>query len=233
MNEKHTSKSRANRFEKKRRSTKWLTWLIPAGSVLAVLFISVLIFGGDDQKGQAQKSEETPSVESETEEDQNNQDAGEEETQSSDSADENKEEQEEPSDKQKVSLEGFEELKPIEDEEGLKIEKSEDPNVERVVTKDWSVVATEQELSGEHRITYEEGSKDYQELLQAVRNAVGLSEDNIIYWWVGNGGGPNKAVATVSDKNETGYLRVHVEWVDGQGYKPVKLEVLKEKEVNR
>jgi cytoskeletal protein RodZ len=226
MSNKQSPQSRSNRFEKKRRSTKWLTWLVGAGSVFMVLFISLWFFGDDEQTGKAQ---ETKEVEAEDhQETEGNQDK----ESDSDSADEKEknatEEQEEQSEKHQVSIENFEELKPIEDEEGLKIEKSENPNVERVITKDWPVIPTEMETNAEHSITYQPGSQDYKELQQAIRSAVGLSENNIIYWRVENRGGPQKAISVVSDKNKTGYLRVHVDWIDGQGYKPVKLEVLNE-----
>ncbi|SFJ18339.1 Protein of unknown function [Halobacillus dabanensis] len=225
MSNKKSPQSRSSRFEKKRRSTKWLTWLVGAGSVFMVLFISLWVFGDDEQTGKAQEAEE---VETETHQNEDETQDNKDKKSDSEAADgkDAEKEQEEQSDKHQVSIEDFDELKPIEDEEGLKIQKSDDPNVERVITKDWPVIPTEMETNAEHSITYQSGSQDYKELQQAIRSAVGLSEDNIIYWTVENRGGPQKAISVVSDKNKTGYLRVHVNWVDGQGYKPVKLEVL-------
>ncbi|MCA1021672.1 YrrS family protein [Halobacillus litoralis] len=223
MADKHTSESRTGRFEKKRQWTKRLPWLAGAAGVCVVLLISLILFNGNDQTGQAQKPEEEQQTEitkSETEEVQKNE------------SPEEPEEETDP-DKTSVSMEGFEELEPIKEEEGVKIEESDNPNVESVVTKDWPVIPTEMDTNGSHSITYQEGTQDYKELQEAARSAVNLSKDNIIYWWVGNDGGPQRAVVTVSDKNKTGYLRVYVQWVDNEGYKPVKLEVLKEKVVNR
>ena len=226
MSNKQSPQSRSSRFEKKRRSTKWLTLLVGAGSVFMVLFISLWVFGDNEQTGKAQDSEEVEAEDhqkkEETQDKESDSKAADEKEKST------KEEQEEQSEKHQVSIEDFEELKPIEDEKGLKIEESENPNVERVITKDWPVIPTEMESNAEHSITYQSGSQDYRELQQAIRSAVGLSEDNIIYWTVENRGGPQKAISVVSDKNKTGYLRVHVDWIDGQGYKPVKLEVLNE-----
>ncbi|MGR9049281.1 YrrS family protein [Halobacillus faecis] len=231
MSNKQSPYSRSGRYEKKRRGTKMLTWLVGAGSVFMVLLVGLMVFGGEDQKGQAQdtasqevtKEEEGPKEDSQAE-------AGEtSDKNDKEEIDKQEEDTEEKSDKQQVSIEEFEELKPIEDEKGLKIEKSDDPNVERVITKDWPVIPTEMETNGEHRITYQSGSQDYKELQEAIRSAVGLSEDNIIYWDVSNRGHHQKAKATVSDKNKTGYLRVQIDWIEGQGYKPVKLEILKNK----
>lgn len=226
MSNKQSPYSRSGRYEKKRRGTKMLTWLVGAGGVFMLLLIGIMVFGGEEQKGQAQ-DKESPQV---TKEEQgSNEDASAETGKKSDKEDKEVKDTEEQSDKQQVSIEEFEELKPIEDEKGLKIEKSDDPNVERVITKDWPVIPTEMETNGEHGITYQPGTQDYEELKQAIRSAVGLSEDNIIYWDVSNRGHHQKAKATVSDKNKTGYLRVQIDWIDGQGYKPVKLEILKNK----
>ncbi|WP_051254689.1 YrrS family protein [Halobacillus kuroshimensis] len=223
MADKHTSESRTGRFEKKRQWTKRLPWLAGAAGVFAVLLISLMLFNGNDQTGQAQNPEE-----------EQQEDTAKDETQEEQEKEAEKEPEEEADpDKTSVSLEGFEELEPIKEEEGLQIEESDDPNVESVVTKDWPVIPTEMDTNGSHSISYNEGTQDYKELQEAARSAVNLSEDNIIYWWIGNDGGPQKAVVTVSDKNKTGYLRVHVQWVDNEGYKPVKLEVLKEKVVER
>ncbi|MBN8236718.1 YrrS family protein [Halobacillus kuroshimensis] len=223
MADKHTSESRTGRFEKKRQWTKRLPWLAGAAGVFAVLLISLMLFNGNDQTGQAQNPEE-----------EQQEDTAKDETQEEQEKEAEKEPEEEADpDKTSVSLEGFEELEPIKKEEGLQIEESDDPNVESVVTKDWPVVPTEMDTNGSHSISYNKGTQDYKELQEAVRSAVNLSKDNIIYWWIGNDGGPQRAVATVSDKSETGYLRVHVQWVDNEGYKPVKLEVLKEKVVER
>ncbi|WP_406944439.1 DUF1510 family protein [Halobacillus sp. SY10] len=231
MSNKQSPYSRSGRYEKKRRGTKMLTWLVGAGSVFMVLLIGLLVFGGEDQKGQAQETESQEVTKEDQGQNEDSQAEADENTDKNDKDEKDKsgEDTEEESDKQQVSIEKFEELKPIEDEKGLKIEKSDDPNVERVITKDWPVIPTEMETNGEHGITYQSGTQDYNELKQAIRSAVGLSEDNIIYWDVSNRGHPQKAKATVSDKNKTGYLRVHIDWIDGQGYKPVRLEVLKNK----
>ncbi|GEN51984.1 YrrS family protein [Halobacillus faecis] len=231
MSNKQSPYSRSGRYEKKRRSTKVLTWLVGAGSVFMVLLVGLMIFGGEDQKGQAKdtKSQEV-SMEDQGQNDDSQAEADENsEEKDKEATDKQAEDTEEQPEKQQVSIGEFEELKPIEDEKGLKIEKSDDPNVERVITKDWPVIPTEMDTNGEHGITYQSGTQDYEELKQAIRSAVGLSEDNIIYWDVSNRGHHQKAKATVSDKNKTGYLRVQIDWIEGQGYKPVKLEILKNK----
>ena len=45
-------------------------------------------------------------------------------------------------------------------------------------------------------------------------------------WFLGNGGSPSTAVGTVSAKNDSKSYRVNLEWVDGSGWKPVKVQEL-------
>lgn len=90
------------------------------------------------------------------------------------------------------------------------------------VEENWEPVGTEQE--GEHVTDFTKGSQDWEEMTQAVGSATGLSNDNMIVWWMGNGGASNKAISTVSTKDKGTYYRVQLEWVNGSGWKPVKVE---------
>ncbi len=90
------------------------------------------------------------------------------------------------------------------------------------IEQDWESVGTEQE--GEHVTDFTKGSQDWEEMTQAVSSATGLSNDNMIVWWMGNGGAPDKASSTVSTKDKGTYYRVQLEWVNGSGWKPVKVE---------
>lgn len=105
------------------------------------------------------------------------------------------------------------------------IQSSDDPLVEKVIIDpSWEVNPTNQ--TGEHVSAFEEGHIDYEEKLVAIRNAVQLDENNIIYWSVRNNGGPNQSVAVVSTGEKTDYYRVYIEWIDQKGWKPVKVEKL-------
>src|SRR5699024_2559920 len=48
MDNKQPSYSRLNRFEKKRRNTRWLSIFIIIGSILIVAFIAILVFSNPD-----------------------------------------------------------------------------------------------------------------------------------------------------------------------------------------
>ena len=48
----------------------------------------------------------------------------------------------------------------------------------------------------------------------------------MIVWFLGNGGRPDKSIGVVSSNNKSEIHRVYLQWVDGQGWKPEKMEVL-------
>ncbi|SDZ86371.1 cell envelope-related function transcriptional attenuator common domain-containing protein [Thalassobacillus cyri] len=114
------------------------------------------------------------------------------------------------------------------DQEDTKDEPRQDsgkPNVSEVITKNWSVVPTQQE--NHTIITFEKGTLDWEEMTTAVAKGTGLANSDMILWWA-EGQGTDRAIATVTNKAQTENYRVYVSWVDGAGYKPVKVEVLYE-----
>lgn len=78
--------------------------------------------------------------------------------------------------------------------------------------------------TGKHTTSFEKGSADWNEMTQALASGTGLDPANMTILWLGNGGAPNKAVGTVSAKNDPKKYKVYLEWVDGAGWKPVKVE---------
>lgn len=107
------------------------------------------------------------------------------------------------------------------------IVESDDPNViKAVVHPDWEPIGTQQ--TGEHITQYDEGSRDRIEMEEAISYASGVERDNMIVWWLENGGAPDKVIGTISTKDQTEVYRVYIEWIDGKGWKPVRLEQLRE-----
>ncbi|WP_409370125.1 YrrS family protein [Lysinibacillus sp. 38-6] len=102
---------------------------------------------------------------------------------------------------------------------------SDDPIVNRVVTdKNWKPTPTTQ--TGAHVSSYDSSSVDWAEKLATVTAVTGITNDNMIVWRVQNNGGANKAIATVSTKDKSEMYRVSMEWIDNEGWLPVKLEQL-------
>ncbi len=102
---------------------------------------------------------------------------------------------------------------------------SEDELVaESVVNSAWEPIGTTQ--TGDHVSQYTIESVDWDEKKQALAYATGLPKDSMIFWKIKNGGGPQKSIGIVSSRDSVEKYRVYLEWVDGQGWKPVKMEVL-------
>lgn len=105
------------------------------------------------------------------------------------------------------------------------VDSSTDSNVAEVQTNpNWEAYPTEQ--TGEHVSTFEKGDIDYEEKLKAIFSVTDLQQDNSFIWSVRNNGSTQSAIGVVSSRNKEKIYRVSIEWVDGQGWKPVKLEVL-------
>ncbi|WP_035322529.1 YrrS family protein [Peribacillus kribbensis] len=103
---------------------------------------------------------------------------------------------------------------------------ADDSNVKKAYKNDsWKPVGTTQQ--GEHVAKYDQGSQDWNEMEKALAYGAGINPDNITVWWIQNNGSPNSAVGTVSAKDNDQAYRVFIDWVDGQGWKPVKVELLK------
>lgn len=102
---------------------------------------------------------------------------------------------------------------------------SDDPIVDCVITDEsWQPTPTTQ--TGAHVSSYDPGSVDWQEKVATITSVTGIEEDNMIIWRIGNNGGADTAIATVSTNDKTAMYRVSMEWVNNEGWLPVKLEVL-------
>lgn len=123
---------------------------------------------------------------------------------------------------------------PVEEEEEastepelVKVEGSGDKNVVNTYTSEsWKPIGTEQ--TGVHTISFKKGSTDWNEMTKAIAYGAGIDEASMHLWWLNNGGTPNSAVGTVSAGNNPQSFRVYIEWIAGEGWKPIKVEELKE-----
>ncbi|MFJ9383178.1 YrrS family protein [Peribacillus sp. NPDC101481] len=108
----------------------------------------------------------------------------------------------------------------------VEVEGSGDGNVAATYKSEgWKPVGTEQ--SGEHTTSFDKGSVDWNEMSKAIASGAGIDEGSMKLWWLQNGGSSNTAIGTVSEGDNPKTFRVYIEWVDGSGWKPVKVEELK------
>lgn len=123
-----------------------------------------------------------------------------------------------------ISTDDQEETDSTDVEETMIVEEGTNPNVNKtIIDPAWKPIGTEQ--TGEHETVFNKDSIDWQEMEQAMAHAAGIPRDNMTTWYISNGG-PNKAIGTVSPKDGEQAFRVYIEWVDGQGWKPTKVEEL-------
>ncbi|HLQ83455.1 MAG TPA: YrrS family protein [Pseudogracilibacillus sp.] len=101
---------------------------------------------------------------------------------------------------------------------------SNDSNVVKSYSGDWSPVGTTQK--GTHKTNYSNGSKDRKEIKKAVSQVTGVSESDMIEWRVENGGN-KKVEATITNGKQTETYRVYLTWIDNKGWKVTKYEELK------
>ncbi|MBR3120226.1 YrrS family protein [Paenibacillus sp. 7884-2] len=206
--------SRLNKFEKRRKNTKLISIFLIAGALLIIILLGMWLFGGGDDETE----EQTGNNENEssdfliTEEDEED-------------AEGNNPEQEESENDLASDEEAENENEENNADEEIETESAEpsDDNVAEAYTGDWSPVGTEQE--GPHTTTFDEGSQDRIEMRRAITQATGLTGDDMIEWWIENGG-DQKVIATVSDTAETEVFRVFLSWVDNEGWQPTKVEIL-------
>ncbi|PGY07510.1 YrrS family protein [Bacillus sp. AFS031507] len=91
----------------------------------------------------------------------------------------------------------------------------------------WQPVGTSQ--TGEHTPVYDQSSADWQEMLNAISYATGLDKGNMTVYWLGRDRSTtNGSFGTVASKDKQQKFNVYLQWVDGQGWKPTKVEELAE-----
>lgn len=113
-------------------------------------------------------------------------------------------------------------IKESDDSQAVVTEGGKDSNViKTIVNPSWEPVGTVQ--TGEHVNQY--SGVDWDEMVKAISYATGIDENNMTIYFLGNNG-PNKSVGTVYTKDKKEIYRVYIEWVDGKGWKPTKVEQL-------
>ncbi len=111
------------------------------------------------------------------------------------------------------------------DEEVIVKEGEDGSGVEKVIENpNWEPIGTVQ--TGEHVATYDKESTDWGEMVQAISYATNVPEDQMTILWLGNNGSPHDAVGTIQNKQDQQKYRVMITWVDNEGWKPTKVEVL-------
>lgn len=215
----YNSRSRVNKFEKRRKNTKAITLLVILGSVLLLVLFMIFTFGGKD------KHEVQPNL-NDNEIEENN---GQVEDETDQPAENNTNENTGDHTDHETDNENDENVSDNHDEdETVILEPSNDDNVISAFSRNWDPIGTKQ--SEPHTIQYDKGTQDRNEMEEAVRLATGL--DDMIVWWLGRGG-DQKVIATVSSSDQTETYRVYLSWITEQGWQPTSVEVLQVNDKHR
>ncbi|MFD0943522.1 YrrS family protein [Savagea faecisuis] len=107
--------------------------------------------------------------------------------------------------------------KPEQDEDSIVIET--------IVDTSWEPIGTKQ--TGYHESKYDGKSIDWHEKREAIAYATLFDVDDLIFWKIKNGGDEQRSIGIVSTFDEKHKYRVYLQWEDGKGWKPTKLEVLR------
>lgn len=208
--------SRFNQRDQKRKLNKIYNIAITIVSILIVIVATTIFLSND---GSTEKA--TPEPKQVNEKNQKKA----EKTEEKEDATSVKEDEDSEEDSEASESETDEEKD--KDAELVEVEESSDSNVAKAYTSEsWKPVGTEQ--SGEHTTSFEKDSVDWNEMRKAIALGAGVDEGSMKLWWLQNGGSPNAAIGTASDGDDSQTYRVHIEWEDGSGWKPVKVEELKE-----
>jgi len=218
----------------KKNSNKILNIMIAVVLLLIVVVGATIVMGGGDEKASSNaadtETKDTDKSNKNAEKDDKSvsldEDKKSEEKENEDKKDEEKKSDEE---KQKDKASEEEDTVKLEGEEQseLKVEDSDEPNVKKtMVHPKWKPVGTEQ--TGEHVSSYEPGSVDWQEKVKTISYATGIPEENMTIWFIEGNGGPQKSMATVTAKDTKTPYRVYLQWVDGKGWQPTKVQELVE-----
>ncbi|WP_046174145.1 DUF1510 family protein [Domibacillus indicus] len=215
--------SRAERKTKRRKTNRILNTAI-AVVVLLIIIVGFTIFAGGN-------NDEEPAAPEETKQDQTAAVSDEEtEEEPAQSEETGTEDESEPAETEEPAEEEQTEEEPADEE--VIVSEGTDPNVEEdIVNPNWEGVGTSQ--TGEHTSSFETDSTDWQEKEQALAYATGIPLSDMTVWYI-SGDGPQAAIGTVSPKsNQDEAYRVHIEWVDGEGWKPTKVQKLEENDKGR
>ncbi|MFB3165839.1 YrrS family protein [Neobacillus sp. 179-C4.2 HS] len=215
-------------YRAKRKKTNLILNSLIVIVLALIFFVAYTIFlSGDDKASQNEEQTKSAANESSEKEDKNTEDktAVKESEKNTDSekTDSEKTDSEESADEESEEASSPEQE---DDSQAVITEGDGSSNVLRTIENPaWKPVGTVQ--TGEHAPVYDSSSVDWQEMLTAISYATGLEESNMTVYWLGRDKtSGNGTFSTVASKDKSQKYNVYLEWVDGQGWKPTKVEEL-------
>ncbi|AYC29699.1 YrrS family protein [Paenisporosarcina cavernae] len=203
--------SRLNNRATKTKTDKILNTLIGVVLVLIIITAGIIFWssrGGDEERAASNRDNEEAVSEDTVQEDE-----------------EDLEDAVEENDEPDITTEPVE---PEESDDETPVNENSDDTSEETKTPpangEFEPIGTSQ--TGEHVSSYDKNSVDWKEKVSALSYATGLAPNDMIVWYIGNGGSPQKSVGTVSSNDKEKKYKVYLEWVDQEGWLPTKVETL-------
>jgi ABC-type Na+ efflux pump permease subunit len=213
---------RRSQARTKRRKTNIILNSLIGLVILLIIIVSVSIFSGNDEKKSQPKEQKIEKSTAGSESKQIVKKDSETAKSASGKADKAKETKKADGDKKKADKEK-------DAEDSVTVQEGGGPNVKRTITNPaWEPVESSQAAP------YSSESTDWNERVKALSQAIGVDEGNMTVWYMGRSGeNPNQSVGTVTAKGDPQQAyRVYLEWQDGAGWMPVKVEELVENDKN-
>lgn len=216
--------SRLNRKKGLSRTNTIMNILIAVVVILIIITASFIFFGGDSENKVVDK--DSPSSEETKDEVTNDKETEKTDANEDDSSGDGKDNEDKDSENEEEDSTLEEDESESDDEPGVvTYESSDDAFVtETIINTGWKPIGTKQ--TGEHTSVYQKDTIDWNEKLDAIAYATGLPVDSMRVLWMKNGGGPQKSIGIVSSSDESEKYRVHLEWIDEEGWQPTKMDVL-------
>ncbi|MDW4527469.1 YrrS family protein [Rossellomorea marisflavi] len=225
-----------SRLDKRsKKNTNKILNIMIAVVVLLILVVggSILIGGGNDKSSDTASSSTGNGGNKKASAEENKSDTAKKDNEDSNDkkAADDKEDKDKKDEDEKKSDDDKEKDLKSEDDSKLKVQDGDEPNVDKtVVHPDWKPVGTSQ--SGEHVSSYDLGTPDWNEKVKALSYATGIPENNMTVWYIEGNGSPQKSIGTVSAMNDSQAYRVYLQWIDGEGWQPTKVQELIENDKN-
>ncbi|WP_010678219.1 YrrS family protein [Bacillus timonensis] len=212
---------RSERRAKRKKVNRVLNILIILVIVLIVFFGGKLIFGDKnvDESVSSNQTNQPASNEGKATQDD-----------SEDKAKESEEDTDKTTDEQgkkETNQENKDDQKATESDENTVVTEGDPESniVKTIVNPTWKPIGTEQ--AEPHTTSFQSDSADRNEMEMAASYATGFDRSDMVVWWLGRNGG-NSITATVSSKTTKQVVKVYLDWVPNEGWKPTKIEELKE-----
>src|SRR5699024_8326021 len=205
---------RRSRQSKRRKNKRNFWFLIFLAFIFVILLFVLVNFGGKDS---------SPSETAENTENTNNDETSSEKANNSNQEETSNAEDNETNENNEENNDDSEDNEDDDSEDETSTEEvdSDDPNVTKDYKGEWDPVDTEQSV--DHTTNYEDASQGRTEIKQAIADATCVSEDQMIEHWVGNQG-EQYVTSTSQDESTDQFYRVSLEWIEGAGWQPNKVE---------